>query len=72
MSNSKYFDFLDAILQDCNLELSSFDDTIFLKETCVNVLYQLILICPAALITTVLPRIISVLVDMIYLCTTQM
>ena len=71
MSNSKYFDFLDAILQDCKFELPTFDDTILLKETCVNVLYQLILICPAALITTVLPRIISVLVDMIYLCTIQ-
>lgn len=65
-SNSKYFEFLDSILRDCDYELETFDETVILKETCVHVLYQLILICPAALITTELPKIIAVLVRIIH------
>ena len=40
--------------------------TLQMHYTVVNVIYQLILICPAALITSVLPQLVPVLVDMIH------
>lgn len=64
--NSKYFDLLPYILLDCRGVLATPIQTLHLHYTVVNVIYQLVLICPAALITTVLPQLVPVLVDMIH------
>ena len=69
--NGKYFDFLDSILNDFTTELATPLATLRLRERAVNVLYQLILICPAALITSKLPKLGPTLVDMIGLPSTS-
>lgn len=68
-SNSiKYFDFLDAILSDCNIQLSDFEDTIRVYLICVESLTQLVTICPAIYIKPYIPKITPTLVDLIYFC----
>ena len=63
--NGKYFELLPYILKDADTQLLSTTETLQLHFMVVNVIYQLILICPAALITTVLPQLVPVLVSMV-------
>lgn len=63
--NSKYFDLLPAILEDCRCTLSTPFQTLTLRSTVVKVLYQLVLVCPTTLITTVIPKLIPVLIELI-------
>ena len=51
--------------KDADTQLLSTTETLQLHFMVVNVIYQLILICPAALITTVLPQLVPVLVSMV-------
>lgn len=64
-TNGRYFDFLDSILNDFTTTLPTPLETLQLRERAVNVLYQFIVICPAALITSKLPMLVPTLVDMI-------
>ena len=67
-SNTQYLKFLDYILADCIIQLSDFEDTIRVYQICIDTLTQLVSICPDASITTHIPKIIPVLVDLIYFC----
>ena len=64
-TNGRYFDLLNSILNDFTTTLSTPLATLQLRERAVNVLYQFIVICPAALITSKLPMLVPTLVDMI-------
>ena len=66
-TNAKYFDLLDSILADCEAELDTPLETLHLHDTAVSVLYQLVLICPLASLTSIIPKLVPVLVDVIRL-----
>ena len=62
-SNTQYFDLLDQVLSDCQPP-----NNLSLRNTAVDVVYQLVIICPGALTMTVLPKIVPVLVEVIHEC----
>ena len=58
---------MDSILADCEAELDTPLETLHLHDTAVSVLYQLVLICPLASLTSIIPKLGPVLVDVIRL-----